>query len=420
MNSKLPKEAFAFFKSMGIDINSLEPEAQDMWTKLNDMHSKSTVEYESFLQGILTEENKQKFFDNPSENKDSSVKENEILIRPEAGISIECRTVGNDGIKIRDLNANVKRVLFINICTHKGLQCPKDEENNLIEGTVIQNTNGIEIPMVIGKIRDENFVEILDSYINQSGNTSTKLAIDVIVNPIILSTCRVNSRFQDDLLKLLMDCIEAERNIIFDKSISKISQNNYEFGRGENKSKPVLFPISVDQVTNRETAQTPASLLEKVISAKSSPFQDDKKVNELEMLLPSSNQGKVNALRSSSSLVKIQELKENSYPSEEIRISQESSNCSLQDTTIREEIVSSSSDIGRQKTSIVASSMKKGFLNNKDVTNNKQSQQKSNPELSNREQKEVDQLFRNADEEWETQSSKYEADSEDLFQVSLE
>ena len=46
----LPPEAIKFAKSMGIDMTGIEAEAEDMWRMLNEMHSKSPLEYHQFVQ----------------------------------------------------------------------------------------------------------------------------------------------------------------------------------------------------------------------------------------------------------------------------------------------------------------------------------------------------------------------------------
>lgn len=47
--SKLPKEAVKFAKSMGLDLNGLEPEAEDIWKMLDDMSSRDPIQYEEFV-----------------------------------------------------------------------------------------------------------------------------------------------------------------------------------------------------------------------------------------------------------------------------------------------------------------------------------------------------------------------------------
>lgn len=46
---KLPKEAVKFAKSMGLDLNGLEPEAEDIWKMLDDMSNKDPMQYEEFV-----------------------------------------------------------------------------------------------------------------------------------------------------------------------------------------------------------------------------------------------------------------------------------------------------------------------------------------------------------------------------------
>lgn len=45
----LPADVIKFAKQMGIDLEGLEPEAQEIWTKLNDMSMRDPSQYEKFV-----------------------------------------------------------------------------------------------------------------------------------------------------------------------------------------------------------------------------------------------------------------------------------------------------------------------------------------------------------------------------------
>jgi hypothetical protein len=49
MASKLPPEALKFAKQMGVPLDGLEAEAEDMWAMLNDMSSKDFSGYQRFI-----------------------------------------------------------------------------------------------------------------------------------------------------------------------------------------------------------------------------------------------------------------------------------------------------------------------------------------------------------------------------------
>jgi hypothetical protein len=46
---KLPPEAFKFGKQMGIDFQGLEPEAQELWTYLENLSRNNPLEYHKFI-----------------------------------------------------------------------------------------------------------------------------------------------------------------------------------------------------------------------------------------------------------------------------------------------------------------------------------------------------------------------------------
>jgi hypothetical protein len=50
---KLPREAVQFAKSMGLDLDGLEPEAEDIWKMLDDMSRSNPLQYEQFVEQQL-------------------------------------------------------------------------------------------------------------------------------------------------------------------------------------------------------------------------------------------------------------------------------------------------------------------------------------------------------------------------------
>ena len=49
IESKLPKEALLFAKSMGLSLDGLEPEAEDIWRMLDDLSNKDPIQYQEFV-----------------------------------------------------------------------------------------------------------------------------------------------------------------------------------------------------------------------------------------------------------------------------------------------------------------------------------------------------------------------------------
>lgn len=77
MSRKLPKEALAFAKTLGVDLKGLEPEAEDIWKMLEEMSTNSPAQYENFIQ--------QTFEENKSASEGNSNDSTERFIRPKSG-----------------------------------------------------------------------------------------------------------------------------------------------------------------------------------------------------------------------------------------------------------------------------------------------------------------------------------------------
>lgn len=48
-HTRLPKEAIKFAKQMGISLDGLEPEAEDIWKMLDDLSSRDPSQYQNFI-----------------------------------------------------------------------------------------------------------------------------------------------------------------------------------------------------------------------------------------------------------------------------------------------------------------------------------------------------------------------------------
>lgn len=77
MSRKLPKEALAFAKTLGVDLKGLEPEAEDIWKMLEEMSTNCPAQYENFIQ--------QTFEENKSAGEGNSNDSSERFIRPKSG-----------------------------------------------------------------------------------------------------------------------------------------------------------------------------------------------------------------------------------------------------------------------------------------------------------------------------------------------
>jgi hypothetical protein len=261
METKLPREVYAFAKSMGLDLKDLEPEAQDIWKMLTDMQQKNPTEYEQFVQSTIAE-NKDVIQTSAADKSKHTDDNGRKMIRPMAGFAVVCRTKGGDGVKVRDLSSCQGKVLYVNICSHIAVQKPKDASGLVVDDHHFVNTDGMEIPMIIGSKRDE-----------KTSSGEDVLAVDVLVYPSVVNTAKYAAKFQEELIDLVVSCVESETKVEIDHSHpSSISSKAYECGRGEDKSIPALFPIENDddmqkkaEVPKDSVLSSPSTLIESVI-----------------------------------------------------------------------------------------------------------------------------------------------------------
>jgi hypothetical protein len=228
----LPLQAKKFAQQMGLDLTGLEAEAEDVWEMLNKMSVENPLEYENFVGQQLQEGKLQEKEGKPSAR----------MIRPKAGFCIQCRTTGNDGIKIRDTGKNSGKDFYINFCSHEAIEPPKDRNGRPILDDRI-SADGLEIPLVISDKRDIN--------------DSTSIAIDVLVHPVIISRCQSHNVFGSQVIDLGLQWVASECPVQFNRRYQFLRDRDYVGGRGVDKDMPVL--LSVDDIIAKQEGRDPTS-----------------------------------------------------------------------------------------------------------------------------------------------------------------
>lgn len=219
----LPPAARKFAKQMGLDLSGLEAEAEDMWEMLTKMSVESPLEYEQFVAEQLKRGQK--------DDADGKNSQGGRMMRPTAGFSIKCLTTGNDGLKVRE--KNMGKDLYINMCSHEAIEPPKDKNSRPVLDDRL-SADGLEIPMVIGPLRDI---------------TERAMAVDVIFHPVILSRSISHHIFRTQMIDLAIHWVGKESTVLFNPRY--VSYDKVYFGgRGVEKILPVL--LNIDEVIAKQ------------------------------------------------------------------------------------------------------------------------------------------------------------------------
>lgn len=158
MASGLPREALRFARAMGLDLAGLEPEAEEIWRRLDHLAGSDPEEYQRFVASQM-----QAGTNDPREKSQSS-------FRPVAGFSMRTTTTAGDGILVRE--EGVGKTLFVNFCSHAAVQRPETRGRSLED---MVSADGLEIPRLLGPPRN---VEVL-------GENS--ICIDSVLHPEVLA-----------------------------------------------------------------------------------------------------------------------------------------------------------------------------------------------------------------------------------------
>ena len=137
MASGLPKEARQFAERMGLDLTGLEPEAAEVWRRLDRLASSSPEEYRRFVAAQM------------SAAESDSGERSRPSFRPLPGFSVQTTTSGGDGILVRE--GGEGRPLFVNFCSHAAVQRPETRGRALED---LLTAEGLEVPLLLGTPRD--------------------------------------------------------------------------------------------------------------------------------------------------------------------------------------------------------------------------------------------------------------------------
>ncbi|KAJ1438150.1 pre-RNA processing PIH1/Nop17-domain-containing protein, partial [Ochromonadaceae sp. CCMP2298] len=221
---KLPKEAVQFAKSMGLSLDGLEPEAEDIWRMLDQMSSANPMQYEEFIA--------QQFAN--AKNQEEGVDDGRKSFRPTPGYCVETTTKGGDGLKIRELGGG--RKLYINLTSSVVIEEPTDKDGKPIKGDR-SVADGLSIPLIVGAVRD-----LSTSAAAQAGDEGCRvgLAVDVVVHPRVLEISSHEKYFKAQVVDLAKDWVQQETHIECEVKWDFVEEK-YVGGRGEDRQTPVLF-----------------------------------------------------------------------------------------------------------------------------------------------------------------------------------
>lgn len=174
-----------------------------------------------------------------------------LITNHSAGFVIFAETIGGDGMKVRVM-AETKK-LYVNLCSSKVLEPPRDDHQRVIATSFIPLTSSLEVPLLVGPVRN------LDE---ENSNV-----IDVIVHPSIIEACRNSSQFKLQMIELSCRWVKEDSPLQIKAGSWKEYSNAddstvacaYYAGLGDDKSIPVLFHITKEMIDRYQNKGKPSS-----------------------------------------------------------------------------------------------------------------------------------------------------------------
>ena len=222
------KDVLELMSKMGVNVEGLEHEVKDIWKMLNDMSVNDPMQYQKFVDDQISNFREKDGTEDGNKDENGIGGEGDVRhFRPNSGFVFSATTTSGDGLVVRE--AGKGKTLYVNICHSNTIERPKDAQGKEVT-MYISSTSGLEIPMVVGDVRD---VEKGES-----------IAIDVVMHESVVEECAQDRRFKRDVSQLALDSVALETKIEA-KDMTPINECAYKGGRGDNGDIPVLFPLRV-------------------------------------------------------------------------------------------------------------------------------------------------------------------------------
>ena len=120
--------------------------------------------------------------------------------------------------------------LFINMCSHEGVQRPLDTQGNPVSDDR-PGLDNLQIPLVVGDLRPTSDV-----------GGDPVAAVDIVLNPWCIKMVLKNNVFRAQIVELGLNWLQQEQHCKLEKGW-KVIKSKYKGGTGERGDKPVPFPI---------------------------------------------------------------------------------------------------------------------------------------------------------------------------------
>jgi hypothetical protein len=195
-------------RQMGIDMDELGVEGENMWEMLEDLSANDPSGYKTYIENMMEEKAE---FDS---------------------IPDEPHFFPNPGYVIKGVDAKTGHKAFVNVCFNDGVAKPKNHAGREMTDDPRQPTDGMEIPMAVGAKR-----EVRD----HAGKLS--LAIDVVCHSWVTNRAADDKFFKMSASDLALTWVKSEEGVDVKKPY-KFIQSKYKGGHGKIGEKPVAFVIS--------------------------------------------------------------------------------------------------------------------------------------------------------------------------------
>jgi len=239
-------------RTLGLNLDGFELEAQDLWNKLENLASDNPLQYQQFISQTIID------------NKSNTNTPEKKSFRPYVGFCIKTICLEGHGKKVMDFT-DVGLPCYVNFCHHLAVD-PATTGNSIAHQTDFHSGGDIAIPLAVGTARELTIAK---------ESSSKDIVIDVVFHSDVIQASEQES-FKTGLIQLGIRAIFEDKSFKLDcnRVVQLPLSRGYMGGLGVHGDTPVRFVVETRSSTQTQQQQLNIASITKSLLTKSEVLPD--------------------------------------------------------------------------------------------------------------------------------------------------
>ena len=219
-------------RTLGLNLDGFELEAQDLWNKLENLASDNPLQYQQFISQTIID------------NKSNTSTPEKKSFRPHVGFCIKTICLEGHGKKVMDCT-DVGLPCYVNFCHHLAVD-PATIGNSIAHQTDLHSGGDIAIPLAVGTVRELTATK---------ESSSKDIVIDVVFHSDVIQASEQES-FKTGLIQLGIRAILEDKGFKLDcNRVVQLPLSRGYMGLGVHGDTPVRFIVETRSTTQTQQQQ---------------------------------------------------------------------------------------------------------------------------------------------------------------------